>query len=70
MFNRWVQSCEFRLLIQHLFVVITDDLIEVFFHIHNIHEVAVLVELAAFDLQLQILFQGVYREHNRGRRDN
>ena len=50
MFNGWVQPCELRLLIEHVLLVIADYIVEMLFHILNIHEIAMLIEFCSFEL--------------------
>ncbi len=53
MLNGRVQPRELRLVVEHLLFVIVHDLVQMFFHIHDIHEIAVLVELTALELQFK-----------------
>ncbi len=43
MLDGWVQSIKGGTIIQHLFLVLTNDFVKVFLNIHNVNEIAVLI---------------------------
>ena len=53
MLEGWIQTGELGLIVEHFFLVIIDDLIEVLFHIDDVDEVTMLIELLPLHLQLQ-----------------
>src|SRR5688572_668104 len=61
MLNGWVQPRKLRFLIQHLFLVIAYDFIQVLFHIQDIDKITMLVQIFSFQLKFKGVMMRVWK---------